>query len=153
MKIYKMLITLGTTVLIAMCAMGCSTSGTGKDIEAHGPTVLNARVSPGTIDLNPDLRPKVPGEILADVKDFDANVTDVRVRFKDVPLEVPMQRLAGSTWRAVLTQRQIKQLAVSGSTMKYSVDIIAKDDAGRTAVSPKPIEVAVKTPELATSAG
>ena len=113
--------------------------------------MLNARTEPGTIELNTQLQPKMTAEVVADVKDFNANVTDVRLRFSQVPLEIPMQNIGGSTWRAVLSPRQLQLLAVAGRTMKYDANVVAKDEAGMTGVTRDPFTIEVKTPAIGTS--
>jgi len=133
---------------------GCST-GQQQAIELsqNGPTVVNARAEPGVIVLNRDLLPNRPAEVLADVKDFKSNILDVRLKFQDVPMEVPMQNIGGTTWRAELTPQQLQQLAISGQTVKYAATVVARNTKGETTTSPEPIYVAVRTPDLAAQYG
>jgi hypothetical protein len=161
------MIRFSSTASLLMCVVtgftlftGCSSASKnhespGKAIElsSEGPTVLNARSEPQVITLNRDLQPNRPGEVIADVKDLKSPVTDVKVQFKDLPLEVPMERVGGSTWRAELTPQQIQMLAVSGKTVKYKATVIAKDDQGVTAQSHETIEVAVQAPDLGSGIG
>lgn len=133
---------------------GCST-GQQQAIELsqNGPTVLNARAEPGVVVLNRDLLPNRPAEVLADVKDFKSNILDVRLKFEDVPMEVPMQNIGGTTWRAELTPQQLQQLAISGKTVKYAATVVARNTKGETTTGSEPIYVAVRTPDLAAQYG
>ncbi|HLD98990.1 MAG TPA: hypothetical protein VJB59_01960 [Bdellovibrionota bacterium] len=140
-------------VSLAGCSGMGSKSESGKELSASGPTIMNARTVPSTIELNKSLQPAQSPEILADVKDFSSTVSDVRVRFIHVPLEIPMTNIGGTTWRATLTPQQLRQLAVSGQTMQYDVNVIARNQKGQSITSQEPISLAVKTPELATSPG
>jgi hypothetical protein len=139
---------LGALITVGLlAASGCSTGKSGQEIAATGPTIVDYKATPGTVELKGNLQPTAPAEIFADVKDFHANVTDVKVRFVHVPLEIPMKRLAGSTWHAVLTPDQLRKLAVTGQTMKYDANIIAMNDNGETSTSRSPLQIAIKTPE------
>jgi hypothetical protein len=144
--------------LLAVVAGGCAglpgshSSDSGKELAATGPSVIFARVEPGTIELNRDFQPTRPAEVLADVKDFNSQVTDVNLQFTNVPLEVPMENIGGSTWRARLSPRQLEMLAVSGRTTKYEARVIARDKDGKSGMSKDPVDVAVKAPDLSSSA-
>lgn len=144
---------IGLALTSALSWSGCSTlkgeNGKGEQISAAGPTVLFARSEPGTIELDRNLDPEQSPQILADVKDFHAKVTDVRVQFQHIPLEVPMENVGGTTWRATLSPRQLEMLAVYGKTMRYDAQVIATNDQGQVGMSEKPIEVAVKAPKIA----
>ncbi|MCM2277892.1 MAG: hypothetical protein NDJ89_07420 [Oligoflexia bacterium] len=124
-----------------------------EEMKAAGPTVLNSRVEPGTIELTRDLKPRQPVEVLAEVKDFSGQVKDVRLRFVDVPIEVPMKNVAGSTWSAALPDNLVKKLAVGNQTTTYEANIYAKNDKGKVGVSKDPLKVAVKAPDLSKRAG
>ncbi len=133
---------------------GCSSmSGTksdaGKDISATGPTVLNERVMPGTVELDKSLQSKEPVQVVADVKDFQAPVTDVKLQFLHVPLTVPMEKVGGSTWSATLSPEDLRQLAVSGQTMSYQAQVIATNESGNIGTSADPVSISVKTEDLA----
>src|SRR5688572_5545221 len=83
---------------------GCSTlkpGNTGEELAASGPTVVDVRVNPETIELNKSLQPTSQAEVLAEVKDFTSPIKNVKLRFTRVPLEIPMQHIGGTTWRAV----------------------------------------------------
>jgi hypothetical protein len=156
MKNLKALSPLFLSVSLILLA-GCSSSpfssskSNGQDIASIGPTVLDVRTSPGIFALNQNLAPVSTATVVADVKDFNAKVDDVHLRFLHVPLEITMQQVTPSTWQADLTQEQLKQLAVNGHTMKYEANVIAKDDKGLTAVSAKSVEIAIKAPDVMSS--
>src|SRR6185437_7409108 len=82
------------TLGLMLFAIGCSSIGgnskSGQEIAATGPTVLDAKTSPATFDLNSNMDPVTRTQVIASVKDFQNRVTDVRVRFLHVPLEIPM---------------------------------------------------------------
>ncbi len=131
---------------------GCSTikgEKSAEDLSRSGPTILNTRVNPGTVELSRDMNPLRPVEILTEVKDFGANVNDVRVRFLEAPLEVKMSHVGGTTWRASLTPEQIRSLAVGNQTTQYRVSVIARNEDGQEAISRQAATVAVKAPDLA----
>lgn len=131
------------------CSSMIGSSGpSDKEISSRGPTVLYVRAQPGTIELNRNLQPTQSAEVLADVKDFRDKVTEVKLRFVNVPLEIPMKNVGGTTWRAELTAAQLKKLAVSGETIRYETEVVAKNSKGQIAVSDKPAVVAIKAPEL-----
>jgi hypothetical protein len=140
-------------VLAGGCASTSDQALSGSQLSSTGPTVLTAHTEPGTIELNRDLQPLKPAEIIADVKDFKASVTDVKLQFIHVPLEIAMSNVGGTTWRAELSTRQLQMLAVSGRTMKYEANVIAKNEEGRTAISREPVQVAIKAPDLSQQAG
>jgi hypothetical protein len=153
----KSLSQLSIVVTAALFTYGCSSlpgSTSGKDISSagSGPTVVNARVTPSTIELNRNMQPMTPAEILADVKDFQSPVKEVKLRFLHVPLQIPMERVSGTTWRAILTPEQLQMLAVSGKTITYEATVIARDERGQTSVSQSPITVAIKAPDVSASA-
>ena len=59
-----------------------------------------------------------------------------------------MENVGGTTWKAELTPQQIRTLAVGGETMSYEANVVARNKEGMVAVSPTPVEITVKTPEL-----
>jgi len=124
-----------------------------KDLSSNGPTILNERVFPSTIELNRALQPIQKTEIVADVKDFRSEISNVKLRFLHAPFEVPMSNIGGTTWRGTLTPNQLRELAVSGKTITYEANIIAQSKDGRTAVSEKPLSVEIKTPDIAKLSG
>lgn len=145
---------------LAACSSGPLSSGplgsgtSGKEVSSNGPTVLNVNVNPGnTIELNERLQPTTRAEVVAEVKDFGSNVQDVKLRFKNAPMEIPMDHISGTTWRAPLTQDTLQKLAVNGKTMNYEANIIAQDAKGMTASSPDSIRISVKTPEVGKTTG
>ena len=125
------------------------TGTSGKEISARGPTVMNARTEPSTVELNRDMKPIQKSEILADVKDFDSKVSGVTVKFTQVPMQLQMKNIGGSTWRAELSPAQLKTLAAGGKTMRYEAQIIARNEKGEVANAQDPVVVSVKAPDLA----
>src|SRR5690242_7736146 len=96
---------LGVLVL-ANCSSVTGGGPSAKEIAATGPTIMNERITPKTVELNNNLQPFQTPEITADVKDFSANVSNVSLRFLHVPVEVPMKNIGGTTWRAVLSPKE-----------------------------------------------
>jgi hypothetical protein len=135
---------------------GCSSSPLSKKTDAQnlsttGPSVLNPRTEPGTFELTRDLKPIQSPVVLAEVKDMNGTVTSVRLHFNHAPLDIPMSRVAGTTWRVILTKEQLQKLAVSGQTMRYEATISARNDRGRVGTSESPIEILVKAPEISAT--
>lgn len=126
---------------------------TARDLNNNGPTVIDTAPEPVVISLNSALQPSQPAIISADVKDFKSTITDVRLKFRDIPLELPMSYYGGTTWRAELTPPQLQMLAVSGKTMQYQADIIARDANGSEQSSRRGVTLAVKAPEIGPRAG
>jgi hypothetical protein len=109
---------------------------------------MNARTTPTTIQLNQNLIPTERPAITADVKDFNHKVSDVRLKFIHVPVEIPMEKVEGTTWRATLSTEQLQLLAVTGRTVRYEANVIANNEKGQTAISQVPITISIKAPEL-----
>jgi hypothetical protein len=149
--IQSLLIAAGALLVANGCSSLPGQSESGKSISSTGPTVLNARAEPSTVELNRNLQPIQNAEIVADVKDFTSKVTSVKLRFVDVPIQVPMENIGGTTWRAQLSSGQLRALAVSGKTINYDANIIAKNEKGQTAMSSSPVTVAVAAPDLSRS--
>lgn len=150
----KLTYVVGTALPLALCLVlgssGCSTikgGKSGEDLARTGPTVVQTKTEPSTIQLNSSLQANEPANVYADVKDFSSNVEDVRLRFVHVPLELKMHQLSGSTWQATIPADALKKLAVSGQTMRYQADVIARDADGHVATTQKPLDIAVKAPE------
>ena len=138
-------------VTISLASLGACPSGNisnGEQLAHTAPTVVSARTNPGTFELNQNLDPVSRTQIVADVKDYSNKVTDVRIRFVHIPMEIPMHQASASTWVADLQPQQLKQLAVNGHTMKYEANVIARDNQGQTGMSAKPLEIAVKAPDI-----
>ncbi|MFZ9596229.1 MAG: hypothetical protein ACO3A2_09140 [Bdellovibrionia bacterium] len=144
---------LGFTLL---SVVGCSSVPSPKDLSealsVRGPTVLNARVDPHQVELNRSLQPNRTPEILADVKDFSSKITRVTLQFTTIPVEIPMENIGGTTWRAQVTPEQLRSLAVSGRTISYAVKIIAENQEGKKAESSPPLSLEIKTPDLSQNA-
>ena len=144
--------TLGPLMLLA--AMGCAHGGlTGDELTTIGPNIMNVRTSPSTIDLDKNMEVAKPAQIFAEVKDFKSNVNEVKLRFIHVPLELNMEHVGGTTWRAELSPDQLKTLAVSGQTMRYDANIVARNTEGQTAVSKEPVQISVKAPDVSKNQG
>ena len=139
-------------VMISACSTG---SKSADDLAYVGPTVLDAKTNPGTFELNNQMKPKTEAQVVADVKDFNAPVTDVKLRFVRVPVEIPMKKSGNKTdqWVADLSRDQLRELAVAGHTMNYDANIIAKNSKGQVSQTKKPINIAVKAPEGTREAG
>jgi hypothetical protein len=138
----------------ALSVGGCSSGQkSGQDIMASGPTITNVEAKPSTVELNRNLMPDRAPEILADVKDFKSTIQDVKLKFTHVPIQVPMQNIGGTTWRGVLTSKQLQSLAIAGKTAKYDASVVARNEQGQMAVSEKPVTISVKAPDLARNVG
>jgi hypothetical protein len=149
------------TMMAVVCAVGatamvgCSTAkqitGAEKSAEqvvSSGPVVLQPRVNPGTIELNRDLQPNERPEVLVEVKDFKAPVNNVELRFLEVPMNIRMRHVGGTTWRAELPSGLIQNLAVNNQTTTYRANIYAMDENGSVGVLREPFQIAVKGPDL-----
>jgi hypothetical protein len=135
------------------CTSGpLSSSSSGKEIAAAGPSVLNVRAEPTTVELNQSLIPFGQAKVIADVKDFTAPVTEVTLKFKNVPLAIPMQNTGGTTWVATLGQHDLQNLAVRGKTINYDAEIYAKDQKNQAVLTNSAVTVGIKAPEASTTA-
>ncbi len=85
--------------------------------------------------------------MLATVKDFNSKVTDVHLRFTRVPITVTMKKGEGDQWIGNLSKKELKELAVSGHTMRYDATIVAKNKNGQVATSKSPLTIYVKAPD------
>jgi hypothetical protein len=146
------------SVTLAFTLGGCASSPKNSaskptEISADHPSIVNARAEPEVVTLNRDLQPNQEAEVLADVKDFKANVVSVTLKFRDIPLEVPLENIGGTTWRAALSPQELQSLAVSGRTVRYKADIIARDDRGEIARSPDAINIEIQAPDLGHGIG
>ena len=148
-KIFTVL-SLGVLTGLAGCASTSGQPESGKDIASTGPTIMNARTTPVTIQLNQHMLPTEKPAVTADVKDFNHKIADVKLKFIHVPVEVPMENLGGTTWRATLTPEQLQLLAVTGKTVRYEANVVASNDKGQTAITQAPITISIKAPELPT---
>jgi hypothetical protein len=146
--IQVLLISVGSLVALNGCSSMPGTTESSKDLSSTGPTILNAHLDPSTVELNRNLQPEKTPEIIADVKDFRSKITSVILKFKHVPMQVPMENIGGTTWRATLTPEQLQTLAVSGKTINYDTTIIARNQEGQVVESSSPITIAIKAPDL-----
>jgi hypothetical protein len=150
MKKYIPVVAVTSAIGMILLGSSCSTFSSkksGEDIASNGPTILTVKADPSTVDLDQNLRPKENSMVFADVKDFQSNVRNVHLRFIHVPLDIPMKRVAGTTWQGELTPAQLKELAVSGQTMRYQANVIATNESGQTGVSASPVDISVRAPE------
>src|SRR4051812_15793275 len=64
-------ILIGSSFIINGCSSMPGQSTSGKEVASTvGPSILNPRVEPSTIELDSKLQPVTTAEVLADVKDF-----------------------------------------------------------------------------------
>jgi hypothetical protein len=151
------LVAIAFTIVVRALA-GCASSSKDPfskptEISADHPSVVNARAEPEIVTLNRDLQPNQQAEVLADVKDFKANIASVTLKFRNLPLEVPLENIGGTTWRAELSPQELQSLAVSGRTVQYKADVIARDDKGQIAKSPDAINIEIQAPDLGHGIG
>ena len=134
---------------------GCSSmpwnKESGEQIAVSGPTILNAHTEPGTFELNKQLKASETNKVVADVKDFQSKVVDVKLNFTEIPISISMKNVGGSTWVGSLSPDQLKRLAVSGKNMKYEARIEAKDESGKIATSKDTVKISILTPEITKS--
>lgn len=147
MKTYT-LIVYSSLCLIAINSCSTGDSSNGK----KSSSIIIASRNPQMIELNRDLQPLKAVKIVADINDLGSEITEVTLRFDDVPVTVLMQKAHGTLWEAQLTARQIEMMAVSGQIAKYGAQIIAKNAEGEVSTSEKPVIVAVKAPNQARAA-
>ena len=150
----SLVLPLGAVVGAASCSSGPLASGkSDKDLSLNTPTIIDAKTSPSTFELNRSLQAQSGSEVIADVQDFASPISKVSLNFVRVPLTVPMKHVRGSTWSAQLTPAQLKMLAVNGQTIRYQANIIAQSEDGRTASTQDPITVAIKAPDMSSNVG
>ena len=141
-------------VALTLAISGCASNRTAPSNSAsEGPRIIESRVQPEKIELNNYFQAKQPNQIFAEVQDWKSEVNNVHVQFLNVPMNIPMQRVSGTTWRAELSTDQLKKLAVSGKTMKYRANIIAQDANGLVSSSYKPVEISVEAPDAVQNSG
>jgi hypothetical protein len=147
--ICTVLSTLTVLALTGSCAskQPVYTSGTDK-ISSDGPTIVYVRSEPEIVQLNRDLQPMETAQVIADVKDFKSVITNVTLTFENTPITIPMENIAGTTWRAEITPSQIEMLSVVGKTARYNAVVTAKNADGKTVTSPNPVTVAIQTPDI-----
>jgi hypothetical protein len=129
------------------------TTEASKDLSSTGPSILNVQSSPTTVELNRSLQAEKTPEVVADVKDFRSKITSVVLKFKHVPLQIPMENIGGTTWRAVLSQQQLETMAVSGKTINYDASVIARNAEGQVVESNTPVIIAIKAPDISQTTG
>lgn len=153
---------------LMMGALGCSSEPTqspGESAEQSSqsaekvgapPVVLNPRAEPKQAILNERFEASRPIDVFADVKSFNSSIDKVKLRlsfapeteekmkFFKSPVEVNMDRVSGTTWKAKLDQDQLRKLAINGQTLKYRGQIYAQNDRGQITVSGQPVEITIK---------
>jgi hypothetical protein len=151
MKTQKTLKTISPIVIgMSLVAFsGCSSIGSksADDLAYTGPTVMETRTDPSTFELNRNLDPKTDTQVVATVKDFNSKITDVHLRFTRVPINIALKKGQGDEWVGTLSKKELRELAVSGHTMKYEAEIIAKNKNGQVATSKSPLDIYVKAPD------
>ena len=143
-------------IALLACGLASGCASSGKDLTKNaqsGPVVINPRSEPSKIELTRFLQAKEPHQFLAEIQDFSAPVTEAKVTIEGTPLEVPLQKIGGTTWRGELNSEQLKRLAISGKTIEYKARIVARDQKGVTGASEGTIEVKVAAPTLDADAG
>jgi hypothetical protein len=125
----------------------------GESLAPSGPTVVSVRANPSTVELDRDYNARTSAEILAEVKDFTGPVSEVRLNFTNAPLQIPMEHVSGTTWRATLSPEQLRSLAVGNQTTTYKADVSARSASGATAVSERPVQISVKGPDISKDQG
>lgn len=134
-------------LLLSSCAL-FRDSRTADAISPTGPTVVEIQTEPGTFELNEEWRPRTESKVIAQVMDITSEIEEVRLRFSQVPMHIPMEHAGGSTWQATLTPEQLRALAVAGETMRYEASVIARNEDGLITVGPDPIEIRIKAPMM-----
>jgi hypothetical protein len=128
---------------------GCSHSPKVPDNAAtSGPRIINPRSNPDKIELNAYLEPQGSHEILADVQDFTAPVTEVNVQIENPATVLKMEKVGGSTWRAVIPEDLLKRMGVNGQTMDYEATVVARNQQGQSVTSEDSFTIHVEAPEV-----
>ncbi len=148
----KIALMLASVSAASLLAGGCTSSAKTQKEElqaaVNAPLILNPRSSPEEIELNRFLQPKEPQYFLADVQDLASPVKEVRLRLGGTLIDIPMQRVGGTTWRAELSSDQIKRLAMSGRTIEYKARVIARDERGAVSTSKDVALIRVTAPKF-----
>ena len=134
-------------LIIAGLTLTACASEPPKDAE-NGPVIMNARANPETVVMDNNFQPKTQAEILVEVQDFKSDIQEVRVSFKNVPLEIALNHLSGTTWNTTLTPEQLKMLAIGDQTTNYDLTFSARDASGRTRTVTNAASIKVKGPDL-----
>jgi hypothetical protein len=158
------LVFLSLSVLIGAAACSTPSGSTQQDqkvAEAGAPpVVVNPRAEPKMVNLSEGLSTPKPVEVFADVKTFDAGLdkvslrltfspeTEQRMKFFKKPIEMRMENVGGTTWRARLTNRELEMLAINGESITYQGQILAQNDRGQITMSGEPIEITIHAPAV-----
>ena len=140
--------------MVTALAVGCSTTEQ-KNVEdaSRGPVVMNPRSSPEKVELNRYLQAKQPQQFYAEVQDMTSPITEVRARLGGTNVEIPMEKVGGTTYRGELSSDQLKQLAISGQTVEYKAQITARNENGVIGMSKEVAELEIKAPQFEEDSG
>lgn len=138
--------------MLGACSTFGSKGASSDQLSSTGPSIVSVTTKPSTFELNQSWQPMAPAKVIAQVKDFTSNISEVRIRFSLVPLQIQMNHVGGTTWEATLTPQQLQTLAVGGETIKYQANIIARNEDGLITVSPSSLAINVKAPIPTTRA-
>jgi len=136
---------------VAFTLSACSSSPKGSEDQQMvmgGPRIVNPRAQSDTIELNQYFQAKEPNAFFVDVQDFGGSVENVKLRFLNAPIEIPMDKVGGTTYRGELSSQQLKSMAVTGKTMKYDAKVVARNDRGVVSVSKDTLSVEVEAPDF-----
>lgn len=137
------------TFLAVTCLLMSACSTSAPPIAAQrGPAIINVRTSPNVVRLNRNYMPTSPAEVLAEVKDYNAPVKEVHLKFKNSPVEISMEHLNGTTWRALLTADQLKRLSIGGQVTKYDLSVTARDQDGEITTVADAAHFQIQGPDL-----
>lgn len=154
----KSMIQIGLVTVTALSILnGCSTLKSGEsvaELSQTKPNVINPRINPdNNIELNRDMQPQERVEIVTEVKDFGSEVTNVTMRLQEVPFEITLAPVGGTTWRAQINPALIQRLAVGNQTTNYTAKIYAKNAKGTVVVSDQTVKFSVVAPDLSRHVG
>jgi hypothetical protein len=139
-------------LVFLLATQGCSSPAPkpelGKDLAAIGPSILHIQLVPQVITLDSQLNATPLPQVTADVKDFRSKVTQVILRFKHIPLEMPLEPIGGTTWRAIFSTDQLQNLAVTGGSVRYEATLVAKNQLGETTESNPPFVITIRAPSI-----
>lgn len=161
---------LGTTM--GSLLWGCSSGPRDQDRAyrsdsqeraAAGPVIIRPRAETPLLLTTADLSPAKVPNVLAEIKPVDLNshVSAAKLRlvvdpnsFKQSdpqaalsqPFDIPMKLIAGTTWGAVISDDQLKKLAINGEEVSYVGRIFAKSDNGGVSVSDDVVRLRVRAP-------
>jgi hypothetical protein len=150
---------------LMLISAGCSSAPSScqknqASVAAPAPVIIHPRAIPEKVALTENLEISQPIEVYADIKSFNSNLDQVKLRlsfspetqqnlrFFKTPVEVSMKKVNGSTWKAELGNNELKKLGINGETLKYEGHILAQNDKGQVTISKDPIELIIQTPPV-----